>query len=77
MWQLHLKPGKERTTIFGYLIRPEDIKKVIRDRADLFFKARKIPLVLDLDDTLVRAVGEETGRYVHPSQVELGKLTDA
>ncbi|KAI8814132.1 hypothetical protein BJ742DRAFT_786511 [Cladochytrium replicatum] len=68
VWELHLKPSKERTNIFGYLCKEEDVKRMIRDRAETFLRIRKLPLVLDLDDTLVRVVGNEPGRYIPEEQ---------
>ncbi|KAI8928316.1 hypothetical protein BC831DRAFT_423704 [Entophlyctis helioformis] len=68
-WELHLKPTKERTNIFGYLCKADDITKVIQERAKMLLLSRKLPLVLDLDDTLVRVVGNAPGRYVPESEI--------
>ncbi|OAJ43609.1 hypothetical protein BDEG_26953 [Batrachochytrium dendrobatidis JEL423] len=70
-WGLHLKPSKERTNMFGYLCKGDMIAKVIQERADALLRTRKLPLVLDLDDTLVRVVGNAPGRYVPESEVPL------
>ena len=43
---------------------------MIQDQADSLLRSRKIPLVLDLDDTLVRVVGDMPGRYVPESQIQ-------
>ena len=70
-WELHLKPSKERTYIFGYLCKPEDIKKFVQSGAEAMLRSRKIPLVLDLDDTLVRIVGNIPKRNVSQSDADL------
>ncbi|KAJ3143741.1 hypothetical protein HK101_003146 [Irineochytrium annulatum] len=63
-WELHLKHSKEKTNLFGYLVKSADMRNFIQMRANAFILQRKLPLVLDLDDTLVRVVGNEPGRYV-------------
>eukprot|EP00842_Homolaphlyctis_polyrhiza_P003910 jgi/Hompol1/451/HPOL_004732-RA len=68
-WEMHLKPSKERTNMFGYLYKPDDICKNIQERAEALLRLRRIPLVLDLDDTLVRVVGNTPGRYVPESEI--------
>ncbi|KAJ3072852.1 hypothetical protein HDU98_002775 [Podochytrium sp. JEL0797] len=67
-WEFHLKPSRERTNFFGYLIRAADLRAFIQQRVTMMVASRKLPLVLDLDDTLVRMIGNEEGRYV-PSQL--------
>ncbi|KAJ3324958.1 Multiple epidermal growth factor-like domains protein 8 [Boothiomyces sp. JEL0866] len=67
-WELHLKPSKG--VIFGYLCKPADIRKVIEEQSETFLRTRKLPLVLDLDDTLVRVVGNAPGRYVPEQDIE-------
>ncbi|KAI9203086.1 uncharacterized protein BJ171DRAFT_425749 [Polychytrium aggregatum] len=69
-WELHLKPTKERTNILGYLCRGSDIQRDIQSRAEALLRGRKLPLVLDLDDTLVRVVGNEPGRYVSEADAQ-------
>ncbi|KAI8613551.1 hypothetical protein BC830DRAFT_467085 [Chytriomyces sp. MP71] len=64
VWELHLKQSRERTNFFGYLIRASDLRNFIQQRATSLTVSRKLPLVLDLDDTLVRMIGNEEGRYV-------------
>lgn len=71
-WELHLKPSKG--VVFGYLCKPDDLNQVIQDQTDLLLRSRKLPLVLDLDDTLVRVVGNQTGRYVPEIQVPQGSF---
>lgn len=66
-WELHLKPSKERTILFGYLIKTSEIHRIITESAKNLLLARKLPLILDLDDTLVRVVGDAPGRYVSVS----------
>jgi hypothetical protein len=59
-------------TIFGYLCKPLELQKVIQEQADMLLRSRKLPLVLDLDDTLVRVVGNKPGRYVPEHQASQG-----
>lgn len=81
-WELHLKATREGTYIFnriiflgrnlfGYLIPKIKIQQLIDDQLNSMLNNRKLPLVLDLDDTLVRSVGVDKGRFVHPD--DLGK----
>ncbi|KAI9352194.1 hypothetical protein BDR26DRAFT_832677 [Obelidium mucronatum] len=67
-WELHLKQSRERTNFFGYLVRASDLRNFIQQRMAMIVASRKLPLVLDLDDTLVRMIGNEEGRYVPPQQ---------
>jgi hypothetical protein len=74
VWEMHLKPSKERTNLFGYLCRPGELNHKIEERENALIRARKIPLVLDLDDTLVRVVyfnGAVEGRSVPQDQASL------
>ncbi|KAI8905936.1 hypothetical protein EDD86DRAFT_248875 [Gorgonomyces haynaldii] len=50
--------------LFGFLVKQADVTAFIQKRVSDLLKTRRLPLVLDLDDTLVRAVGDEPGRYV-------------
>lgn len=43
--------------------------RIVKDSMDELFHFRKLPLVLDLDDTLVRLVGEGNDRYVPESDL--------
>ena len=52
-WELHLKPSKERAYMFAYVINPDIMKSKISAHADALLRAQKIPLVLDLDDTVL------------------------
>jgi hypothetical protein len=45
--------------------------RIIKEQQDGLLRQRRLPLVLDLDDTLVRLVGNETGRYVPENQLHL------
>ena len=71
-WDLHLKPSKG--TVFGYILKPEDMERIVKDQAESLLRSRRLPLVLDLDDTLVRAVGDSPGRYVLPEDALTGIL---
>lgn len=55
------------SNIFGYLCKHSEMKRIIREQQEGMLKLRRLPLVLDLDDTLVRLVGNEVGRYVPES----------
>ncbi|ORX58108.1 hypothetical protein DM01DRAFT_1318835 [Hesseltinella vesiculosa] len=70
-WQLHLKPSRDKLWLFGYLIKQDDMTRIVKDSMDEILLQRKLPLVLDLDDTLVRLVGEGNERFV--PEMELGK----
>ncbi|KAF9186837.1 hypothetical protein BGZ50_002247 [Haplosporangium sp. Z 11] len=63
-WELHLKPTRDGTNIFGYICKHGDLANLISKQKYNLLKARRLPLVLDLDDTLVRLVGSERTRYV-------------
>lgn len=45
--------------------------RIIKEQQEGLLRQRRLPLVLDLDDTLVRLVGNETGRYVPDNQLHL------
>jgi len=70
VWELHLKPSKERSNLFGYLCKPAELRRKIEERSNTLARLRKIPLVLDLDDTLVRIVfsGDMSQRSVPLAQ---------
>ncbi|KAF9369927.1 hypothetical protein CPB97_003165, partial [Podila verticillata] len=63
-WELHLKPSRDRSNVFGYICQHDDLVKLISAQKFNLLKSRRLPLVLDLDDTLVRLVGNERTRYV-------------
>lgn len=70
---LSLKNVDPCRLIFGYLCKPADIHKVIQDQMESLLRSRKLPLVLDLDDTLVRVVGDSNpDRYVPEGLVPQG-----
>ncbi|KAF9343945.1 hypothetical protein BGX26_004993, partial [Mortierella sp. AD094] len=71
-WELHLKPSRDRTNIFGYICKHDDLANMINSQKFNLLKARRLPLVLDLDDTLVRLVGSERTRYV--SETDAAKV---
>ncbi|KAJ3297822.1 hypothetical protein HK104_000076 [Borealophlyctis nickersoniae] len=73
-WELHLRASSERKNLFGYLIRRDDLLQAIADSETQVLVSRKLPLVLDLDDTMVRVVGN-TERYIPEDQLPLGKGT--
>ncbi|KAJ3216411.1 RNA polymerase II [Dinochytrium kinnereticum] len=69
MWELHIKHARERNYLFGYLVRKTEMHNLIQTRANSLLVQRRLPLVLDLDDTLVRVVGNEQGRYVPENKI--------
>ncbi|KAF9955138.1 hypothetical protein BGZ72_003983 [Mortierella alpina] len=70
-WELHLKPTKDRS-IFGYIVKHDDLANMINNQKVNLLRTRRLPLVLDLDDTLVRLVGNERSRYV--SEADAAKV---
>ncbi|KAI8341668.1 NLI interacting factor-like phosphatase-domain-containing protein [Chlamydoabsidia padenii] len=64
LWEVHLKPSRDRQWLFGYLIKHDDVMRIVKESMDELMMQRKLPLVLDLDDTLVRLVGEGSDRFV-------------
>ncbi|KAG2171693.1 hypothetical protein INT43_008073 [Umbelopsis isabellina] len=71
LWELHLKPARDKANLFGYLCKHSDMLRIIKEQQEGLLRQRRLPLVLDLDDTLVRLVGNETGRYVPDNQLHL------
>ncbi|KAI9309182.1 hypothetical protein BJ944DRAFT_154818 [Cunninghamella echinulata] len=69
LWELHLKPARDKMWLFGYLIKHEDMIRIVRESLDELLVQRKLPLVLDLDDTLIRLVGEGSDRFVSESDL--------
>jgi hypothetical protein len=55
--------------MFGFLIRQIDMVRNVKDCVHELVRHRKLPLVLDLDDTLVRLVGNENGRFVPEADI--------
>ncbi|KAL0078175.1 hypothetical protein F4703DRAFT_1933257 [Phycomyces blakesleeanus] len=71
LWELHLKASGDKRWLFGYLCRPDDIIRIVRESTRELLQQRKLPLVLDLDDTLVRLVGEGDRRHVPERDLHL------
>lgn len=69
LYELHLKPSREKLYMFGYLIKHVDMIRIVKDSMNDIILQRKLPLVLDLDDTLVRLVGEGNDRYVPEADI--------
>ncbi|KAJ3352301.1 hypothetical protein GGF32_003832 [Allomyces javanicus] len=59
-WELHLKVNPTGHHVDGYLVPSSLVRALIRDQAVNLLAAGKLPLVLDLDDTVVR-VGPRAG----------------
>ncbi|KAI8327678.1 hypothetical protein EDC96DRAFT_88944 [Choanephora cucurbitarum] len=75
LYELHLKPSRDKMFLFGYLIKHIDMIRIVKDSmTEIVYQQRRLPLVLDLDDTLVRLVGEGNERYV--PEAELSKCRD-
>lgn len=64
LYELHLKPSRDKMWLFGYLIKQVDMIRIVKESMNEIIFNRKLPLVLDLDDTLVRLVGEGSPRFV-------------
>lgn len=63
--------------LFGYICDREAIPQIIKHQVDLLLRSRRIPLVLDLDDTLVRVVADNNPKkYVPKRECEQGKHGD-
>ncbi|KAL1922653.1 uncharacterized protein VTP21DRAFT_10192 [Calcarisporiella thermophila] len=71
VWELHLKPSRDRSNIFGYLIKSREVERIVREQQENLLRQRRLPLVLDLDDTLVRLVGNSQDRYVKEHEASL------
>ncbi|KAJ1921133.1 hypothetical protein IWQ60_006824 [Tieghemiomyces parasiticus] len=63
-WDLHLKPSLDSSNLFGYIYRRSDLRRIIVEQQQALLQSRRLPLVFDLDDTLVRVVGNNDPRYV-------------
>ena len=59
--------------IFGYVCRASEMQRIVREPQMTLLNIRRLPLVLDLDDTLVRLVGNAPGRYVPEEVAKQGK----
>lgn len=69
LYELHLKPSRDKLYVFGYLVKHEDMIRIVKDSMNELLHCRKLPLVLDLDDTLVRIVGEGNERHVPEADI--------
>lgn len=74
LYELHLKPSRDKMWLFGYLIKHVDMIRIVKESMNEIIYQRKLPLVLDLDDTLVRLVGEGNERYV--PEIDIPKCKD-
>lgn len=54
--------------LFGYLCKREEIVQSAKTAMESVIFNKKLPLVLDLDDTLVRLVGDGNDRHVPESE---------
>jgi hypothetical protein len=74
LYELHLKPSRDKMWLFGYLIKQVDMIRIVKESMNEILFSRKLPLVLDLDDTLVRLVGEGSTRFV--PEVDIPRCED-
>ncbi|KAI8138435.1 hypothetical protein BJV82DRAFT_523411 [Fennellomyces sp. T-0311] len=70
-WELHLKISRDKQYLFGYLCKHETMLQIVKESMESLLYQRKLPLVLDLDDTLVRIVGAGNDRHVPENEVHL------
>lgn len=61
------------SNIFGYVCKHDYLANVINGQKMNLLHNRRLPLVLDLDDTLVRLIGNERTRYVSEVDAMTGK----
>lgn len=61
------------SNIFGYICKHDYLANVINGQKMNLLHNRRLPLVLDLDDTLVRLIGNERTRYVSEADAMTGK----
>ncbi|OAC99454.1 hypothetical protein MUCCIDRAFT_92743 [Mucor lusitanicus CBS 277.49] len=69
LYELHLKPSRDKQFLFGYLVKHEAMIHIVKQSMEELLHSRKLPLVLDLDDTLVRIVGEGNERHVPEADI--------
>ncbi|KAK4514645.1 uncharacterized protein ATC70_002246 [Mucor velutinosus] len=74
LYELHLKPSRDKQFLFGYLVKHEAMVHIVKESMKELLHCRKLPLVLDLDDTLVRIVGEGNERHV--PEADISKCRD-
>ncbi|KAI9593161.1 hypothetical protein BDF19DRAFT_170865 [Syncephalis fuscata] len=68
-WELHLKPARDKQTLFGYICEPTALRNCAVQQIQHLLNSRRLPLVLDLDDTLVRLISDDDPvRYVPEKQ---------
>lgn len=67
-WELHLKASRDKMFLFGYLCKHDALTQIVKDSVNVLLSQRRLPLVLDLDDTLVRAVGDEGSKRQVPEK---------
>ncbi|KAJ3289715.1 hypothetical protein HK104_007277 [Borealophlyctis nickersoniae] len=70
-WELHLRAdSKKKSTLFGYIVnRDRVLSAIIRTEQDVLLK-KKLPLVLDIDDTIDRVVGKRHTHFLPASVPE-------
>jgi len=76
-WELHLKPTVKENLIFGYICKPDHLYRKVAEKVDDLMERRKLPLVLDLDDTLVRYLPDpEITEYIKKTPHRVKTLRD-
>ncbi|ORX87665.1 hypothetical protein BCR32DRAFT_227797 [Anaeromyces robustus] len=77
LWELHLKPTVKESLIFGYICKPDHLYRKVAEKVDDLMERRKLPLVLDLDDTLVRYLPDpEIAEYIKKTPHRVKTLKD-
>jgi hypothetical protein len=77
IWELHLKPTVKENLIFGYICKPDHLYRKVAEKVDDLMARRKLPLILDLDDTLVRYLPDpEITEYIKKTPHRVKTLRD-
>ncbi|KAI8379104.1 uncharacterized protein BYT42DRAFT_593378 [Radiomyces spectabilis] len=69
LYEIHLKPSRDKKWLFGYLCKHSEMIRIVRGSMEELIYQRRLPLVLDLDDTMVRLVGDGDERFVPEKDV--------
>ncbi|KAI8995128.1 hypothetical protein BC832DRAFT_536024 [Gaertneriomyces semiglobifer] len=74
-WELYVKPDEtlnkrgeppklKNIRLEGYLQRQFTLRSLLNSKVQDLISKRKLPLVLDIDDTLLRIVGNNSAKYI-------------
>jgi hypothetical protein len=77
-WELHLKVNPTGHELDGWVIHPLTLRSLMLDQVWSLFQANKLPLILDLDDTIVRVMnpGPSGKKQAHPTSLN-SRVDDA